>query len=139
MRKKIVMGCAVALSAGLGAFAATGFGDGADEVAVTSAAVETHTVGAPPPGVAGASRRASLFKVIYKSSDPFALDPGTTTVTVGKCPRGGGVLSAWFLRTGPDKSGLDAGGGTPVGLRRFDLVITTTVEREARVGLVCLK
>jgi hypothetical protein len=142
VRTKILVAGAVVASAGLGVVAASGFGDGGGQPAKVSASdVAAHRVDGPPPGSGAPVRRASLFKVIYKATRPNDVDPGVNVVTVRSCPRGGAVLSGWFIRNGADKSGLEAGGGAPVRVRRWQLVVnnTTGAVRRARFGIVCIK
>ena len=103
--------------------------------------VETHEVSAPPAGVSAPAKRASLFKILYKETDPTELAAGTNVVTVRSCPRGAGVMTGWFIRNGLDKSGMDASGGTPDGVRRWTIVVTNNAGAgaKARFGIICLQ
>jgi hypothetical protein len=136
--------CAAVLAAvALGAFAATGFGLGGDSnTSVTTATVKTHAVKAPPAGApAVGKRRASLFKITYRSTDPTSVPAGLNTVTVKSCPKGAGVLNGWFHRTGIAPGGVFALGGTPNGLRKWDLVFTNNNGTPVNVkfGIICIK
>jgi hypothetical protein len=127
---------------GLGAFVATGFGQDEEAPAtVGTATVDTHRVKAPSEGVPKlAAQRGSLFKVIYKESDPVDVPLGTTTFTLKVCPKNSGILSAWHLRTGVDKAGVVSHGGTPNGVRRWDYVVVSNAsDRKARFGFICIK
>jgi hypothetical protein len=142
MRTKIMIGSAIAASAALGAFAATGFGDGSGTTrAVNAVEVAAHEVSGPPAGAKAVARRASLFKVIYKETDPTPLPAGTNVVTVRSCPRGAGVLSGWFIRNGQDKSAMYGTGGTPDGVRKWVAVVTNNAGagKQARFGIICIK
>ena len=141
MRTRIAVGCAVVASAGLGAFAATGFGERGDEAGVRAVTVETREVSGAPPGARAPAGRASLFRVIYKSTDATDVPTGYSSVTVRSCPRGAAIFSGWFLRAGPDKTGMVASGGAPEGSRRWRLIVNNTsgATRQARFGIICLQ
>jgi hypothetical protein len=142
MGKRIVIGGTLLASLGLGAFAATGFGEGSSvPVPVTATSVAAKRVEGPAPRASAPAPRASLFRVIYKSTEPRPLPIGPNAVTIRSCPRGGAVLNGWFVRAGPDRSGVVAEGGQPDGTRRWSLVVdnTTGSEVQARFGIICLK
>jgi hypothetical protein len=126
----------------LGALAAIGVGgEGSDPEPLPVRSVATHTVDAPPAGRV-ATKAASLFKVIYKESDPVPIADGVTPFDLGACPRAGAVLSAWHIRVGATKAGLLATGSTPTtGSRRMDYVVTNTTGGtvDGRLGLICIK
>jgi hypothetical protein len=129
---------------GLGAFVATGFGQDEEPppAAVETVTVDTHRVEAPSNGAPKlAQRRATLFKVIYKESDATPVGTGYRRFLLKVCPRNSGILSAWHVRAGTDKSGLLAAGGTPNGVRRWDYVVNNVsgAERNAKFGFICIK
>jgi hypothetical protein len=141
--KKLSLCAALVAAVALGAFAATGFGLGGDsETAVTATTVKTHAVKAPPAGAPTVGkRRASLFKITYRSTDPTSMPTGVNTITVKACPKGGAVLNGWFHRTGMVPGGVVALGGTPNGLRKWDLVISNNagVPVNVKFGIICIK
>jgi hypothetical protein len=143
MRKAMLVGCGVAVGAGLATFAATGLGgSGSNPQPVETKAVGTHAVEGRPAAVARAGRAASLFRVIYKESQTITIPDGVTPYNLGACPKRGAVLSAWHIKIGADKAGLLATGSTPTsGSRRVDYVVTNTTggDVEGRLGLVCIK
>lgn len=141
--KKLLLCIALIAAAALGVFAATGFGLGGDSnTSVTAATVKTHRVTAPPAAApAVGKRQASLFKIIYRSTDPTSVPTGVNTFTVKSCPKGGGVLSGWYERTGGVKSGVIALGGGPDGTRRWEVVISNNagVPVNVKFGIICIK
>ena len=142
MGKRILISGTLLASFGFGVFAASGFGEGSSApVPVTATSVAAQKVEGPAPRANAPSPRASLFRVIYKSTEPRPLPDGPSAVTIRSCPRGGAVLNGWFVRAGPDKAGVEAEGGQPDGTRRWSLVVdnTTGAEVQARFGIICLK
>lgn len=143
MRTRIGIGCTLLASAGVGAFAASGFGDGGEGARPVSAqTVDTHVVAGPSAGAPALGKGASLFKVIYKASNTVSIPSGTTLWNLGVCPKGGAVLSSWHLRNGAVKAGIAAGGSTPTsGVRRVDYVTTNSLGSPAngRLGIICIK
>jgi hypothetical protein len=130
-------------AAGLGGFAAMGFGQDDDAPAtIGTATVDTRRVKAPSEGAPKlAARRATLFKVIYKESDATPVPIGTSRFLLKVCPKNSGILSAWHIRTGTDKAGLLAAGGAPSGVRKWDYVVynVSGAERNAKFGFICIK
>jgi hypothetical protein len=141
--KKLLVCAALLVAVAMGAFATAGFGLGGDSsTSVTAATVRTHAVKAPPAGAPTVGkRRASLFKITYRSTDPTQVPTGLNTVTVKACPRGAGVLNGWFHRTGVAPGGVFALGGTPNGLRKWDVVFTNNAGSPVNVkfGIICIK
>lgn len=135
------IGCVAIAGVAFGAFAASGFGEGGTpEVSARTVSVQAHDSKAPPASARAASPRASLFKVIYKSTRAITLAPGHSAVTVRACPKGAAVLSGWFVRAGPERTGMVAAGSTPDGTRRWTLIVdnATGTPNKARFGIVCL-
>ncbi len=144
MKKKVVAGIAVVASAAFGAFAASGFGEtGGSDSSAEAFSVQTHAVKAPPPeaAVGAPAAKASLFRVISKSSRPKEVPAGYSSAKVGSCPKGSSVLSAWFERSADDPTGLLAAGGAPDGGRKWTLIVnnTTGESRNAKFGIICIK
>src|SRR5215213_7824707 len=127
MRPRILAGLGAAGALAFGVFAATGFGNGGGAPAeIATKTVETHAVAEPPDGVTAAAKRGGLFKITYRSTDPQAMPSGYSTITLKSCPRNGAVLNGWDIRTGATKTGVFSAGGTPDGLRRWQIVIDNT-------------
>jgi hypothetical protein len=142
MRGRAIAGGVLASMALVG-FAATGLGDDADESAVEAATVDTRRVSAPSEGAPMLAKGGqTLFKVIYKESDPTPVGTGARSVTIDQCPRGAGVLNGYYSRTGLEKTGIEMHGGTPTGNVRswvIHLNNTTGTEQDVVFGLVCIK
>lgn len=142
MRPRILAGLGAAGALAFGAFAATGFGNGGGAPAeIATKTVTTHSVAGPPDGVTAAGKRGGLFKITYRSTDPTQVTAGLTEVTVRKCPKGGGVLNAWHLRTGQQEGGVISEGGNPDGLRKWHVVVLNDTSGTVNVkfGLICIK
>ena len=143
MLNRTLIVCAIVAAAGLGAFAATGLGERDDlPTELTATALGTHAVGAPPAGAPGvAKRRASLFKILYRTTDPVEVPTGYSSYTLEKCPKGAGVINGFHVRTGTDKTGISAAGTVPEGVRKWTYVIENAsgLPRDVRFGLICLK
>jgi hypothetical protein len=142
MLNRTLIACAIVAAAGLGAFAATGLGDNDESpLPLTATALGTHAVGAPPAGAPQAAKRASLFKILYRTTDPVQAPIGYSSYTLQKCPKGAGVINGFHLRTGATKTGVRAAGTFPEGVRKWTYVIenVTGAPVEVRFGLICLK
>jgi hypothetical protein len=143
MLNRTLIVCAIVAAAGLGAFAATGFGErDASPAELTATALDTHAVGAPPAGAPGVERRrASLFKILYRTTDPVSAPAGYSSYTLEKCPKGAGVINGFHVRTGSTKTGVRAAGTFPDGVRKWTYVIENVngVPVDVRFGLICLK
>ena len=143
MLNRTLIVCAIVAAAGLGAFAATGLGDRDERpVELAATALDTHAVGAPPAGAPEmGKRRASLFKILYRTTDPVSAPAGYSSYTLERCPKGAGVINGFHVRTGADKTGIRAAGTFPDGVRKWTYVIENVsgLARDVRFGLICLK
>ena len=142
MRTRIMIGCAIAASAALGAFAASGFGERGDRPAeLRVSTLDTHRAGEPPAGAPAVDKRAALFKVLYRTTDPTSVASGYSSWTLTKCPKRSAVLNGFHLRSGADTSGVRAAGGFPNGTREWTYVVENVTGGAVDVGfgIICIK
>lgn len=142
MRTRILIGAALIVAAGLGAFAANVFGGGGSEpTPLTVQRVATHKVDGPPAGAPKIEGKAALFTIQYKTSNTVNIPNGYSSYNLGTCSSDGAVLSSYHLRNGDNLAGLLAAGNRPNGTRRVTYVIdnTTGSTVKGKLGLVCIK
>lgn len=140
-RRRIGLAAGLAVAA-LGTFVATGVGGGSgggfDDAAADATRLDAHRVAAP--GAAGkVTADASAVKVIYKETAPEPVD-GPQLVSVGKCPRGSGVVNGYYGRTQGGEFGIDTEGGAPTpNVRKWVFVLGDSPATQAFFGIVCVK
>ena len=133
MRKRGIAGATVVVVIGVASFAATGFGIGANDDAVSQRlrAPATHVVKAEP-------QRATPSNGVVYLTNTQVLNKGTNALTIGACPSQTSVVNGFLSANDPKQSGrLTIRGGAPVSTTKWFVDYSLTAKTKVYFGIVC--